>query len=207
MGLKIYGIDVEETQYDDALFIQFWEEFLTGHLQQFSQPDIIELAPEDGEYELAFERAVRSLIDEDIFVSEQWLKAIELAVHIPDYWESSFFSNTPSVYAPITQRQAPNSQHLPPTRFDHHRAGFCYIHTKNSWVESPMDTATTTADNSDAHAEDDLENHKLQLRESESRVLKHLALMSQCSVVAAPTGLKSMSRRSRKHSTSCKHRY
>lgn len=36
MGLKIYGIDVEETQYDDALFIQFWEEFLTGHLQQFS---------------------------------------------------------------------------------------------------------------------------------------------------------------------------
>lgn len=91
MGLKIYGIDVEETQYDDALFIQFWEEFLTDHLQQFSQPDIIELAPEDGEYELAFERAVRSLIDEDIFVSEQWLKAIELAVHIPDYWESSFF--------------------------------------------------------------------------------------------------------------------
>lgn len=29
-----------------------------------------------------------------------------------------------------------------------------------------MDTATTTADNSDAYAEDDLENHKLQLRES-----------------------------------------
>ncbi|ERJ46199.1 hypothetical protein [Corynebacterium pseudodiphtheriticum] len=50
-----------------------------------------------------------------------------------------------------------------------------------------MDTATTTADNSDAHAEDDLENHKLQLRESESRALKHLALMSQCSVAAAPT--------------------
>ncbi|RUP88919.1 hypothetical protein D8M27_07825 [Corynebacterium pseudodiphtheriticum] len=70
-----------------------------------------------------------------------------------------------------------------------------------------MDTATTTADNSDAHAEDDLENHKLQLRESESRVLKHLALMSQCSVAAAPTGLKSMLRCSRKHSTSCKHRY
>ncbi|MFW8574867.1 hypothetical protein [Corynebacterium pseudodiphtheriticum] len=57
-----------------------------------------------------------------------------------------------------------------------------------------MDTATTTADNSDAHAEDDLENHKLQLRESESRVLKHLALMSQCSVAAAPTGLKSTSK-------------
>lgn len=205
MGLKIYGIDVEETQYDDALFIQFREEFLTDHLQQFSQPDIIELAPEDGEYELAFERAVRSLIDEDIFVSEQWLKAIELAVH--QITGSRILSNTPSVYAPITQRQAPNSQHLPPTRFDHHRAGFCYTHTKNSWVESPMDTATTTADNSDAHAEDDLENHKLQLRESESRALKHLALMSQCSVAAAPTGLKSMLRCSRKHSTSCKHRY
>jgi len=127
MGLKIYGIDVEETQYDDALFIQFREEFLTDHLQQFSQPDIIELAPEDGEYELAFERAVRSLIDEDIFVSEQWLKAIELAVH--QITGSRILSNTPSVYAPITQRQAPNSQHLPPTRPDHYRAGFCRIHT------------------------------------------------------------------------------
>ena len=98
-GLKIYGIDVEETQYDDALFIQFWEEFLTDHLQQFSQPDIIELASEGGEYELAFERAVRSLIDEDIFVSEQWLKAIELAVHIPDYWESDFIEYAKRVRA------------------------------------------------------------------------------------------------------------
>ena len=98
-GLKIYGIDVEETQYDDALFIQFWEEFLTDHLQKFSQPDIIELASEGGEYELAFERAVRSLIDEDIFVSEQWLKAIELAVHIPDYWESDFIEYAKRVRA------------------------------------------------------------------------------------------------------------
>lgn len=102
-GLKIYGIDVEETQYDDAIFIQFWEECLTDHLQQFSQPDIIadiiELAPEGGEYELAFERAVRSLIDEDIFVSEQWLKAIELAVHIPDYWESDFIEYAKRVRA------------------------------------------------------------------------------------------------------------
>lgn len=99
MGLKIYGIDVEETQYDDALFIQFWEEFLTDHLQQFSQPDIIELAPEGGEYELGFERAVRSLIDEDFFVSEQWLKAIELAVHIADYWESDFIEYAKRVRA------------------------------------------------------------------------------------------------------------
>ena len=90
MRLKIYGIDVEETQYDDELFIQFWEEFLTDYLQQFSQPDIIELALEGGEFEPAFEHAIRSLIDEDILVSEQWVKAIELAVHIPDYWASDF---------------------------------------------------------------------------------------------------------------------
>lgn len=90
MTLMIHGIDVEETRYDDDLFIALWEEFLTDYLQEFSNPDVVETAPVGGEYELAFELAVRDLIYEDIMISVQWLEAIETAVYVSDYWQQRF---------------------------------------------------------------------------------------------------------------------
>ena len=90
MTLMIHGIDVEEARYDDDLFIALWEEFLTDYLQEFSNPGVVETASVGGEYELAFELAVRDLIYEDIMISVQWLEAIETAVYISDYWHQRF---------------------------------------------------------------------------------------------------------------------